>query len=759
MKPHTLLLHTAITGAFLSGNVIAAPAPTSQDGQTLTSKPWTEEALSNQKTHYALDPNTAKKIEDLLSKMTLKEKVLQLASYYPNGNSRLKIPHMQAGECLHGVVAAKTTVFPQAIAMGSTWDPELIERMGTVVAKEARAIGIHHCYSPMLGLARDPRWGRADESYGEDPFLVSQIGTAYINGLQGTGKDRFSKDHILATAKHYVADGEPIAGDNGAAVELSERLLQETHLVPFRAVIRDAGVGGIMPAHHSYNGTPCHINEYLLTDVLRRQLGFDGLIVSDNNDIRRAGSDFHISNDMTDIIRMALENGIQTELAWKTPWGDKRVYSQPLIDAVKAGKIKESLVDSSVRKVLEYKFKLGLFDDPTAQNPANDLMGIAKKNGESEAYADTKKAAGTKRKNYKKVLYNDASNQLALEVAEKSIILLKNKNNLLPLDSSKVKTIAVIGPNADRLLFGGYSNKHPRYFSTILGGIKKYVPPTTKVLYAQGCDIHSPSTDGFAEAVKAAKASDVVVVVIGGDEKTIKENTDRDDITLYGPQRDLMKAVVAAGKPVVMVFLHGRALAIGWEKENVDAILDGWFLGQESGNAVARTLFGDNNPGGKLTVTYSRNTGQLPNYYNILPSGRPRRLFGSSPELLYPFGFGLSYTTFKLSDQQLSAEEMKASDTVQVSVKVSNTGKVKGDEVVQMYVHKKFCTLIQPALQLKGFKRITVEAGKSATVQIPITRSSLEIWKNGKWVVELGEYEIMIGTSSKKLKKLILTVK
>ena len=717
------------------------------------------EALAIRKQYYAVDSAMQQRIEKLLGQMTLKEKVLQLASHYPNGNTRLGIPHMQAGECLHGVVAGETTTFPQAIAMGSTWDPALIERMGAVVAKEARAVGIHHCYSPMLGLARDPRWGRADESYGEDPYLVGQIGVGYIKGLQGTGKNRFGKDHIMATAKHYVADGEPLAGDNGAAVEISERLLQETHLVPFRAAIREAGVGGIMPAHHALNGVPCHINTYLLTTILRQQLGFDGLIVSDNNDIRRAGSDFKISADMAEIIRLSLKNGVHTELAWREAWGSKRVYSQALIDAVESGKIPVSLVDAAVRKVLEYKFKLDLFHDETAMNPANDLSNIVKSSGKTVAYADTKKAVGKRMKNYKKVLYSDASNRLALEIAEKSLILLKNENHLLPLDKTKVKTIAVIGPNADRQLLGGYSNKSPRYFSTILGGIKDYVPASTKVLFAQGCDIHSPSHEGFAEAVKIAKQADVVVIVVGGDEKTIKENTDRDDITLFGPQRDLMKAVVGAGKPVVMVLLHGRAVAIDWEKENMTAILDGWFLGQETGNAVARTLFGDNNPGGKLTVTYSRNVGQLPNYYNILPSGRPRRLFGSSPALLYPFGFGLSYTTFKLSDYKLSAQEMTAADTVFASVKVSNTGQRVGDEVVQMYVHKKYCSLVQPKLQLKGFKRISIKPSKSGVVKLPITRSALEIWKDGGWVVESGEYEIMIGTDSKHLKKLTLLVK
>jgi len=690
--------------------------------------------------------------------MSLEEKVLQLASHYPNGNARLGIPHMQAGECLHGVAASGATSFPQAIAMGSMWDPALMETIGTVVAREARALGIHHCYSPMLGLARDPRWGRADESYGEDPYLVGQIGAGYIKGLQGAGSDRFGKDHILATAKHYVADGEPLAGDNGAAVEISERYLQQTHLVPFRAAVQQAGVGAIMPAHHSLNGVPCHVNSHLLTEVLRDQFGFDGLIVSDNNDILRAWSEFKISRDLDEVIRMALENGVTTELAWKAPWGKRRGYSSPLMDAVKNGKIPVALVDRQVRKVLEYKFKLGLSDDETAMNPANSLSELKEGSEKQEAYANTKTAVTKRRKYYKKVLDSPASNQLALKAAEKAIILLKNESGLLPLAKSRLKTIAVVGPNADRQLLGGYSTKHPRYFVTVLDGIKKHAAPGTKVLHAQGCDIHSPSTDGIAEAVRIARQADVVVVAAGGDEETIKENTDRDDITMVGPQRELIKALVATGKPVVMVLLHGRALAIGWEKDHVGAILDGWFLGQETGNAVARTVFGDNNPGGKLTVTVPRNVGQVPDYYNILPSGRPRRLFGSKPGPLYPFGFGLSYTTFKLGDFNLSADRMKAADTIRARVKITNTGRRTGDEVVQMYVHKKYCSLVQPKLELKGFERITLKPGESKTVELAVDRSALEIWKDGRWIVEPGEYEIMIGTDSAHLKKLSLTV-
>jgi len=732
--------------------VAAAPAPSAAPD------PAFPNAAAARNVFYQVSPELRRKIDGLIGKMSLEEKVLQLASHYPNGNARLGIPHMQAGECLHGVVTSGATSFPQAIALGSMWDPELMEKIGVVVAREARALGIHHCYSPMLGLARDPRWGRADESYGEDPYLVGQTGAAYIRGLQGTGRDRFGKDHILATAKHYVADGEPLAGDNGAAVEISERSLQQTHLVPFRAAVQQAGVGAIMPAHHELNGVPCHVNTHILTEVLRSQFGFDGLIVSDNNDILRAWSEFKISRDLDDVIRMALENDVTTELAWKAPWGKRRVYSSPLMEAVKNGKIPVALVDRQVRKVLEYKFKLGLFEDETAMNPANSLSELKEGSEKQEAYANTKTAITKRRKDYKKVLDSPASNRLALEAAEKALILLKNKNGLLPLDRAKLRTIAVVGPNADRQLLGGYSTKHPRYFVTVLDGIKKHAAPGTKVLHARGVDIHSPSTDGIAEAVDIAKKADAVIVAVGGDDETIKENTDRDDITMAGPQRQLVQALVATGKPVVMVFIHGRALAIGWEKDHVGAILDAWFLGQETGNAVARTIFGDNNPGGKLTVTVPPNVGQAPCYYNILPSGRPRRLYGSKPGPLFTFGFGLSYTAFKLGEYELSAKTMRPNETVRAGVKVTNTGKRPGDEVVQMYVHKKYCSLVQPKLELKGFERITLKPGESKTVELPIDRSALEIWKDGRWAVELGEYEIMLGTDSAHLKKLALTV-
>ncbi len=719
----------------------------------------TKHEITNSNLLYCVSDSVEQEAQELLEKMTLKEKVLQLASHYPNGNNRLGIPHMQAGECLHGVTAPEATSFPQAIAMGATWCPEIIERMGNIVAAEARALGIHHCYTPMLGLARDPRWGRADESYGEDPYLVGQIGAAYINGLQGRGEQRFDKNHILATAKHYVADGEPLAGDNGAAVEISKRYLHETHLIPFQAVIEEAGVGAIMPAHHALNGIPCHISPYLLNDVLRDEMGFDGLIVSDNNDIRRAFDYLNVGESIEEVIKTSLECNVTTELAWQTSWGDNRMYGPPLIKAIEDGKIDVSLVDKAVLKVLEYKIILGLFDDETAMNPANDLQNIVEGSGENVAYADTKHATVKARHDYKDVLYNKKTNALALEVAEKSIILLKNENNLLPLDKNKLKNIAVIGPNADVQVLGGYSTKQPRYFVTVLDGVKNIVSKSTKVSYAQGVDMHTNSTKGIDEAVKLAKRSDVVILVVGGDNVTMKENQDRDDITFAGKQEELIKAVQATGKPVVLVLIHGRALAIGWGKEHINAILDGWYLGQETGNAVAKTIFGENNPGGKLPVTYVRNAGQLPCYYNALPTGRERNIYGSSSELLYPFGYGISYTKFEFTDIKLSKVEMTADETIYASVTVKNTGEMKGDEVVQMYIRDERSSYVRPKLELKGFKRISLEPGESKVVELPISHKALQFWKEGKWIVEPGGFTVMIGTNSVDLESIKLEVK
>jgi len=695
------------------------------------------------------------KVEMLLGKMTLEEKAHQLASFYPNANKRLNIPHMQAGEALHGIVAAGATSFPQAISIASSWDPSLVERVAAVIAKEARAVGIHHCYTPMLGVLRDARWGRFEEGYAEDPYLVGKIGAAFINGLQGTGKDRYNKDHVVATAKHFVADSEPLLGANGAAVEISLRNLHEVHLPPFRAAVEEAKVGAVMPAHHTLNGVPCHINTYTLNDVFRKEYGFNGLGVSDNNDLRWVQDRLFATETREETIRKGLEAGVHTELAFKQTWADKRMYGPPLVAAVKSEKVPLKLVDDAVRKVLEFKIALQL--DKEEKPLGKEMTELQKGTKDADVNADVffsqiDGSLSSPRSDYKTVLSDQSHDALALEAARKSIILLKNSTNLLPFKKDQFKKIAVIGPNADTIRLGTYSTQQPKHFITVKQGIENALGKNVEVLYAKGTDIQNPKDAQIEAAIAIAKQAEVCVLVLGDDDKTVMENVDRDDITLPGDQDKLMQAIVATGKPVVLVLLHGRPAAIQWAKDHVPAILDGWFLGQETGTVVAEAIFGDINPSGKLTVTYPRNVGQVPAFYNTLIPGRPRMMWNTKEGATYPFGYGLSYTQFSYGEVKLSKATMRPGETVFAEVEVRNTGKMAGDEIVQLYLRDDISSLARPIKELKGFQRISLQPGESKKISLPVTTRALEFWKDGKWITEPGSFTIMLGPNSEELK-------
>lgn len=707
------------------------------------------------------------RVEDLLVRMTIEEKAVQLASFFPNGNVRLGIPHMQAGEALHGVALKHATSFPQAIALGSTWDPGLIKEMANIIAKEARALGVHHVYSPMLGVVRDPRWGRTEESYGEDPYLVSRIGVAFIKGLQGTGEQRFDENHIIATAKHYVADGEPIAGLNGAAFDISVRMLHEIFLPPFKAAVEEARVGSIMPAHHSLNGVPCHANKYLLVDLLRDTYGFDGIVVCDNNDILNLRRFMRVARTDEEAALLSLEAGVDSELAWEQPWDDGRAYGAPLLRGVEEGTIPVSLVDAAARNILTAKFRLGLFDTGD-EVPAWQDYAISGDKGsedyEEVSYSESIRGSDVDNDyfnrldrlskvwdNYEEILNDPAHNRKALEVARKAIILLKNDNDVLPLDKNKLSRIAVIGPNADIEVLGGYSTPEARYFVTVLEGIKNFVGNDVEILYSEGASLVDLEKENISEAAAAARKSDIAIVVIGGNELTTKENEDRDDLNLVGKQQELVEAVYATGTPVVVVLLHGRPLSIEWIKNNVPAILDGWYLGQETGNAVAEALFGELNPGGKLPLTVPKNVGQVPLYYNSLPPGRKGRYFDSSAEPLFPFGYGLSYTTFEY--RNLSVNPTSAT-SAEVAIDVMNTGSRAGDEVVQFYVRDEISSRTRPLMELKAFQRITLQPGQNITLSTTLEKDAFAFFEEGRhdWVVEAGEFTIMVGSSSQDIK-------
>jgi len=657
-------------------------------------------------------------------------------------NTRLGIPVMFHEECLHGHAAPKGTSYPQPIALASSWDTDLVERIFSATAAEVRARGGQQALTPVLDLAREPRWGRAEETYGEDPYLVSRLGVACINGFQGRGPG-VDKAHIFATAKHFAAHGQPEGGTNIAPANYSQRVLRDAFLVPFEAAITEAHAMSVMASYNEIDGVPSHANHWLLDDLLRKEWGFQGFIVSDYFAVAELEARHHVAASKEEAARQALEAGVDLELP------DIDVYGM-LLKEINAGHISEATLDKTVARTLRAKFLAGLFDDPYVD----------------PAYAEQ--------------ITNNAEHQkLALEAAHKSIILLKNQNNLLPLDRAKIKTIAVIGPNAEKLHLGGYSDNPGRGVS-ILQGIKDKAGNEIKVTFAEGCRITESEADWnadkvvaadpllnakrIAEAVPVARAADAVLLVLGENESTAREAWaenhlgDRDSLALLGQQDDLVKAILATGKPVVVLLMGGRALAINYIAENVPAILQGWYLGQEGGTAVADVLFGDVNPSGKLPVSVARSVGQLPIYYYQKPTARRGYLFADNSPL-FPFGYGLSYATFKYAEPRLATNRVATGGQTTVSVAVTNTGKVAGDEIVEMYIRDQVSSVTRPVKELRGFQRLSLQPGETRTVTFAITPDKLWFWnRDMKRVVEPGLFDVMIGPNSATLKTTVLEV-
>jgi beta-glucosidase len=657
-------------------------------------------------------------------------------------NTRLGIPILFHEECLHGHAAPRGTSYPQAIALASTWDPALVHDVFASVASEVRSRGAQECLAPVLDLARDPRWGRTEETYGEDPYLVSRIGVAAIEGFQGSGP-AIDRSHVFATAKHFAVHGQPEAGTNAAPGNYSERVIREYFLRPFEAAVQEAHVGAVMPSYNEIDGIPSHSNTKLLTNILRQEWGFEGVVVSDYFGIDELRKLHHVVANKEDAARMALDAGVDIEL----PFAD--TYSS-LIPQMKAGRIAEANIDRSVARVLRAKFLAGLFDDP---------------------YVDPAIA--------EQITNSTEHQQQALKAAHEAIILLKNQNNLLPLDKRKYKRIAVMGPNAAELHLGGYSDKPGRGIS-ILEGIKEKVGGSTEVLYSLGCKITETEPDWNAdkvvlgdpslnakriqEAVKTAQKADLAILVLGENEQTSREAWavehpgDRDGLDLLGNQDDLVKAVVATGKPVVVFLLHGRPNSINTIAENVPAILDGWYLGQESGTAVADVLFGDYDPGGKLPITVPRSTGQLPDYYYQKPSAK-REYLGSTVKPLFPFGWGLSYSTFKYTNLRLAPDSIGTEGETKVSVDVTNTGKLSGDEVAQLYIRDEVSSVTRPVKELRGFRRIHLNPGETKTIELPLGPKELSFLnREMRRVVEPGTFTIMVGGNSEELIETKLSV-
>ena len=667
---------------------------------------------------------------------------------YMRENTRLGIPVFFVDEALHGLMAYGSTMFPQAIGLASTWDPELVQRVFTVASKEMRARGENYALTPVLDLAREPRWGRTEETYGEDPYLGSRMGVAAIRGLQGVYCGLpVDSAHVLATAKHFAVHGHPEAGTNCGPANFAERDIRENYLPAFHAAIVEAGAATVMASYNEINGVPVHANKWLLRDVLRQEWGFGGFIISDGHGITLLETLHHVAGSKAEAARKALEAGIDFELDTCFP----SLYQQ-----VQEGSIPETLLDTAVRRVLKAKFLLGLFDHP---------------------YVDVQAAES---------LTNSAEHQqLALQAAHESLVLLKN-DGLLPLDASKVKTLAVIGPNAAGIHLGGYSADPGRGVS-ILEGIRQKVGAGVKVLYAEGCKITADDFGGqgwrgwwentvtapdpaldtqlIAEAVEVARQADVVLLVIGENESVCREGWglnhlgDRDSLDLPGRQEDLLHAIAATGVKTVGLLINGRPLSVNYANETLAALFEGWYLGQEGGTAFADVLFGDVNPGGKLPISFPRSVGQLPVFYNYKPSARRPYLFTDNTPL-FPFGHGLSYTTFKYEHLRVTPTKIRPGGKAMVNVEITNSGKRSGDEVVQLYIHDLATNMVtRPIKELKGFKRISLKPGETQTIEFVLGPEALSyLDENMQRIVEPGLFDVMVGTSSAEIQTVQLEV-
>ena len=676
-------------------------------------------------------------------------KLSEAADNYLRKNTRLGIPAIQIAECLHGQLAFGATIFPQTIAQGSTWNPELIKKMGATIAQEASLSGVDQALSPIFDLARDPRYGRVEECFGEDPFHVAEMGISFVIGMQGDPsitKTNIPDNKLMCTAKHYVAYSTPIAGINLGPNNLGPRDLRDLHLYPFKKVIQEANIYAVMPAYNEVNGIPLHSNTYLMKDILRNELGFKGYVFSDYEAIAMLNYFHKVTEDKAMTAISAIEAGIDLEAP--APFA----YSE-LADLVATGKVEIALIDKAVSNILTAKFKAGLFDKP---------------------YIAPKKVSS--------LIHTEAAVNLAREIAEESIILLKNENNQLPLDVTKLKSIAVIGPNADQVQYGDYSaTKDNASGVTILEGIMKLTKNKIKVNYAKGCNITGDEMSNIPAAVEAAKNSDVVVLVIGGTSSTLSgigwgkdvpndyptsgEGFDRASLNPPGVQSELIQAIYKTGKPIVLVMVHGRAYSIPWEKENIPAIVEAWYPGEQGGNAVASVLFGDVNPSGKLTVSVPKSAGHVPVFYNHKPSGRGfykkpgsldkpgRDYVFSSPDPLFPFGHGLSYTEFEYSDLQVQNAKLDMNGEIKLSVKVKNSGKVLGKEVVQVYINDKISSVTTPIKVLKEFKKVAITPNEIVTINFSIPINELGLWdKDMNYIVEPGEFEIMVGSSAEDIR-------
>lgn len=652
--------------------------------------------------------------------------------------TRLGIPAIFVDEGQHGMMRREASAFPQAIGLACSWDPELFEKVYSTIAKEMRSRGTHHALTPVIDVCREPRWGRVEETYGEDPYLNGVLSCSAVKGLQGSSDGTIATNHVAATLKHFAGHGQSEGGQNQGPANYSLRVLYDYHMPPFKMCIDNVKPASVMPSYNEVDGVPSHSNKWLLNDLLRKEWGFKGMVVSDYYGVDQLFNKHFVAENIKDAAETAFNAGVQFEF----PQANCYRY---LPELLKEGKVKLSDIDKAAAQILELKFRLGLFENP---------------------FVDLKNAI--------KVSKDPSSEKLALKAAHESIVLLKN-NKLLPLPKNKYRKIAVIGPCAKDVFFGGYAGE-PYHKISLFDGIKNKAGSKSEILFAQGCRLTSNATIPYfnwkldeikfptreenlkliKQAVSVAKKAEIIILAIGENEHLCREawakNHIGDNMTLdlFGQQDELVKAIVALGKPVVVYLMNGRPLSINYIAENVPAIIEGWYMGQETGNAAADIIFGDVNPSGKLTITVPKSAGQLPMYYNFKPSAQINEYLSQDNKPLFYFGFGLSYTRFRFDNLRLEKDKIRLNGSTKVKVDITNEGKKPGEEIVQMYIRDKVSSVTRPVKELKGFKRISLKPEETKTVTLEIKPGHLAFHNiDMKYTVEPGEFEIMVGNSSR----------
>ncbi|HEX6785300.1 MAG TPA: glycoside hydrolase family 3 N-terminal domain-containing protein [Sphingomicrobium sp.] len=666
---------------------------------------------------------------------------INAAQHWAVEHTRLGIPILMHEESLHGYVARDATSFPQSIGLASTWDPALLTRVFSVAAREMRARGALLALAPVVDVARDPRWGRIEETYGEDPYLVGEMGVAAIKGFQGTTLP-LAPDKVFVTLKHLTGHGQPENGTNVGPAPYGERDLRENFFPPFEKAVKTLPIRSVMASYNEIDGIPSHANKWLLTKVLRGEWGYQGAVVSDYFAIRELMTRHKMFNNLSDAAVRAIDSGVDAE----TPDGEAYALLPQL---VRSGRVPQAEVDAAVRRMLELKFQSGLFEHPYVDAASADA-----KTATPDAIA------------------------LARQAGREAVVLLKNDHGFLPLDASKIRRLAVLGTHAKDTPIGGYSDE-PRHVVSLLEAMQEEGKGKFAVDYSEGVRItegHCWSCDEvkltppavnrklIAAAVQTAKKADVIVMVLGGNEQTSREAWadthlgDRDTLDLVGQQNDLAKAIFALNKPTVVILLNGRPLSANYLAEKAPALLEGWYLGQETGHALTDVLFGRYNPGGKLPVSIARSVGQLPIFYNYKPSARRGYLFDTTKPL-YPFGYGLSYTSFDIGPPRITTPTVAVGQNASISVDVANIGRRTGDEVVQLYVRDDQASVTRPVIELKRFQRVTLQPGERRTLTFQLTPEDLSLWNpDMKRVEEPGTFTISSGPNSVDLKSATLTV-